>query len=687
MPQRHPVSSVPLPGSTPSLAKIKCLGPREPWHLAFLLPDRWDDLRVPIDDFRIDPSLVHTPVLLRGRVPSPPTTNFDGPAPRTTGRLEDREGRLVGFTVFGDSRTFTAGLVSPDVLLFGELNLFNGRPWLTNPQRVDPVWAGHLRPAYPGKAHVISPGTVRSLVLGALREAIPEAARWIRSALSAGIEDPDVLDRVAGLGGDPIERILWFAHRPRTPEEGVRAHQTLERLAALAAWRRADAHQLARGQSYWNTPAEWTARARALPFGLTDDQRAAVSAIVDDLRGAVPMARLLSGDVGTGKTAVFGLAAAACVDGGGRVAILLPNERLADQVCRNLGAWWPDLAPLLVTGSTRDPDTALQGSRLLIGTTAMLHRSVGRFALVVVDEQQKFSREQREALSADGAHVLEASATCIPRSQALMRYGIIQVSRLAHGHVQKTIHTRIWHGGERQALFEAIARTLADGHQVIIVYPRKQAARSIPGDDPDEAPARSADRTAAESAFTLWQKQWPGRVVLAHGGLDEACNAAAMEAMRSGRAAVLVATTVAEVGIDLPGVRRLVVVRPEFLGLTQLHQLRGRVARTGGEGWFDLFLQAPVKEPTMERLAVLVDTQDGFAVAEKDLELRGFGDLGTDSEQQSGADETFLFGRPVQPERLNEVLQAWDALRSRCAICSGPKTRDQAPGAVVAPAS
>lgn len=664
MAQRHP--DQPGPAKTaPSLSKIRSLGPREPWHLAFLLPDHWDDLRVALDDFRFADSMVHTHVLIRGWVPSPPVANFDGPAPRLTGRIEDAEGHPVGFTVFGDSRVFAAGLhdSSKDILLYGELNLFNGRPWITNPQRTQPEWVGHLRPVYPGKARVISPDTVRTIVLGALREAIPQATAWLRNTLFATIGDQDAIDRIAGLGGEPIERILWRAHRPRTPEEGARSQETMERLAALGAWCQAEAHKTTLGRPPWNTPAVWNTRAAAIPFTLTTDQQSAVAAIVEDLRGTIPMHRLINGDVGTGKTAVFGVAVAACVDGGGRAAVLLPNERLADQVCENIGAWWPDLAPVLVTGSTVHIDGSLQNARLLVGTTAMLHRDVGHFALVVIDEQQKFSREQREALSAGGAHVLESSATCIPRSQALMCYGIVQVSRLSRCHVQKRINTRIWLGSEQRALFADLARTIDDGHKIIVVYPRKHVSGSTDSEEPGHSSsgARVDWRAAAEPAFLSWQKHYGDRVVLAHGGLDDERNRDAIEAMRDGRASILIATTVAEVGIDLPGVRRLMVVRPEFLGITQLHQLRGRVARTGGEGWFDMYLQVPVKDSAMARLTALVETQDGFEIADKDLALRGFGDIGPESEQQSGRDETFLFGRPVRQDRLEEVLKTRDA--------------------------
>lgn len=626
------------------MGRLTALGPREPWQVALLLPTRWDDLRHPRSDFNFDGLPDETQVLLQGQLAAAPTLSFDS-IPKLTGRLMDDHGRRIGFTFFGDTREVQADLTtnSDECFLHGTLIRLHGHPWLSSPELIPRAWLGKLRPVYPGKAKTILPATVRERVLALLQAAIPQAAAFLRESLGE-----EQLHRVLSPFGLPLERLLWLAHRPRTIEEGRQAQEAIERLAAIGALQKAREHQATLPDVPWRSPADWQPRAAHLPFALTPDQQTAIQEIAADLRGQKPMRRLLNGDVGTGKTAVFGIAAASCLDGGGRVAILLPNERLAEQVSRSLSTWWPDLAPLLVTGATTNADEVLSQSRLLIGTTALLHRPVGRFALVVVDEQQKFSREQREALT-QGAHVLESSATCIPRSQALARYGMVQVSRLTTGHVAKDLHTRIWTNDEQRTLFTELRRTIEEGHQIIVVYPRKQNPL-----DEDGVPEDT--RIAAAPAFTLWQNLFPGQVVLAHGGQDEEVNQNAMEAMRTRSASILIATTVAEVGIDLPGVRRVMVVRPEFLGLTQLHQLRGRAARTGGEGWFDLYLPIPIKDDTLNRLQALVDSQDGFEIATRDMTLRGFGDLSCDSDKQSGADDTFLFGRPVRVDLLEELL-------------------------------
>ena len=190
---------------------------------------------------------------------------------------------------------------------------------------------------------------------------------------------------------------------------------------------------------------------------------------------------------------------------------------------------------------------------------------------------------------------------------------------------------------------------MEQGKQVLVVYPKRQ--------DEDEQAARHS----VDGAFRLWDKIFPGQVRLAHGGQTDEEKGAALRDLRENRAQILVATTVVEVGIDLPNLYHVVVVHPERHGLSGLHQIRGRAARKGGVGYCDLYLPEPVSADSMERLKVLTLTENGFEVAEHDMRLRGIGDLAKESEKQSGADETFLFGRPVRVEVLDAVLKSLES--------------------------
>lgn len=628
-----------------SLGRLKALGPQEPWQVAFFLPKGWDNATCPIDDFASPLLCDGIRVFIRGRLSGQPQVNWgqDG-RPRLSAFVADRSGRRIGLTVFGDSRGFKQQLLAAadDLLLYGEISEFDNKLYLRNPEIVDPFWIGRLRPEYPGKPRVISPNTVRKVVLSHLREALEPASAWLMETLE--MSEAELL-RVAGCPDMSLRLLIKQAHLPLSYDDGERAILGLERLAALGIARAAFQARRKDIVASWHSPANWRRRLSELPFTLSSDQLQATEEIVRDLAKPQPMHRVLSGDVGTGKTVVYGLAAAACIDGGGRVALILPNYALARQVASEFASWWPDIAPAFIA-SGAGPDAAVEDP-FVVGTTALLHRPIGRRDLVIVDEQQRFSREQREQLVAEDTHLLEATATCVPRTQALMQYGAVGLSRLRHRHVERTIETRIWTAAEGRALFKAVKESVARGEQVLVVYPKRDLKD---GDDLNEM------KKSAAAAYHLWDRKFPGRVRLAHGAQSNEEKNAAVEAMKAGEADILVATTVVEVGLNIPGLRRVVVVHPERLSLTVLHQIRGRAARTGGRGYFDLYLPEEVSEDSLERLKVLVRCDDGFEIAEVDLKLRGFGDLSRESERQHGADETFLFGRPLSVERLEEMI-------------------------------
>lgn len=638
------------------LGRLKSFGLVASWQAAFLLPSGWDDLTAPVEDFKNLPGHGESCVVV-GCLAGAPTMKFGNGAPRLVGSLSDPNGRLLGFSVFGDSRAFEGKLKDcPErVVLLGQIDYFNNRPWLKSPDVVPREWLGRFRPRYPGKTGVINPETVRERILAMLPGAIPAAVEFITRELADFGTEADLLG-LAGVSGWTCEQVIREAHTPHGIHFGEVAQRAMEYFAALGVIRAARGNRdfYLSGGSLCVT--DWRQRAKAIPFPLTDEQERAIVASLDDLSSPSPMRRILSGDVGTGKTAVYGTICASIVDGNGTAAILLPNESLASQVAREFESWWPDLPMQLITGNSGDE---LICAPLVVGTTALLFRDLGHPDLVVVDEQQKFSREQREQLVGPETNLLEVTATCIPRSQALVRYGVVKVSKLTKCHTPKTIHTRIWPREEWGGLFRSVKETLAAGDQVLLVYPLREKNEK-PEAEEDENQQKGVNRPELRSAAEVYQKWndfFPGKVRLIHGQMTDDEKGSALRDMREGKASILTATTVVEVGINLPKLRRVVIVHPERHGLTTLHQIRGRVARQGGEGWCDLFLPYPVKDTTMERLRVLEKTQDGFKVAEYDMRLRGVGDLSRESSKQSGADETFLFGRPVRMEILDEVME------------------------------
>jgi ATP-dependent DNA helicase RecG len=625
-------------GPEGTLGRLRDFGVEAPWQAALLLPRDYEDMSRPVTRFQDLELGAHA--LVRGRVASPPkVATGRGPA-RCEVTLEDELGDQLKMIAFGEIRALRALEQGATVSVFGLADIWRDQPQLRDPEIVAARWLGRVRGVYPGKVNYSANG-VRTRIYALLPQALGEAANWLRERFGLATVEAEVrLLGQAGAAQASVFELLKAAHVPATLEDGRRAVRVLCRLGALDVVQRAKAvRDVAEAQPARPVacPPERLATLRAaLPWAYTDDQEAAVAEILADLAAEAPMRRLLSGDVGTGKTAVFGLACAATVAAGGRAAVLVPNSVLGQQIHREVTTWWPELDPQLVVGESRKPPS----SHFLIGTTALLSRLPAELYpdLVVVDEQQKFSRAQREQLLAHGSNLLEATATCIPRSMALAQYGGMAVSRLTRCHVDKTIETRYLAKKQESRLLRDVAQTVDDGGQVLVVYPMVEAGQE----------GKTAHLTSVEEAVKTWDGRFPGRVAHVHGRMKEHEKALAIDALRDGRADVLVATTVVEVGIDLPELRHVVVVHPERFGLTTLHQLRGRVARGGGFGRCDLFHSTAHGDKTRTRLEVLCSTADGFEVALADMRLRGFGDVAADSEDQAGAIRSFLLTEEVR---------------------------------------
>jgi ATP-dependent DNA helicase RecG len=630
--------------SPSTLGRLKSLGIEDDWQVAYLLPKKHEDLSLGTPEFgalNADGSS-----LLIAMVASEPQFNH-GPPPRLNVELMCKGKQQVSAVAWGGTQEAQAQLTPKSIVyLKGQPGEYNGRPQFRIEEIISPEWAGRLRPVYPGKKGVINSALVTERVLERLDEAIPIAAQDLRKRLASIAPESELLSQVAA----PVQSyddLLRLAHLPDTAANAEAALAAVERLAAIDMLMRArdESGGRMRREPIRLMSSSLQARETALPYPLTDEQKQAVEEITADLRRPETMRRLLSGDVGTGKTAVYGTAAAAAYDAGARVAIMLPNVNLATQVFNEIREYWPDIPAQLVSGDL-DKKTDLKPLPFLVGTTALLHRDIGDRDLVISDEQQKFSVEQREQMAGMDGHLLEVSATCIPRSQALLKFGVVDLSVLSKGHVEKEIHTRIRRSDERVELFADAMKTINEGHQLAVVYPLKENSESEDGDQ---------DRRSAVNMVKSWEKHFPGRVRLLHGQMTDDEKQAVIADMKADRADILVSTTVIEVGLTLPRLRRLLVVSADRHGLTGLHQLRGRLARHGGTGYFDLFLpNEDVNPDTLERLSILEQTTDGFAVAEHDLFMRGYGNLA--GKKQSGTDSGFLCAHPIEASRLSEVI-------------------------------
>jgi len=369
---------------------------------------------------------------------------------------------------------------------------------------------------------------------------------------------------------------------------------------------------------------------RVLPFHLTSAQKRVLREIADDMRSPHSMNRLLQGDVGSGKTVVALLAMLIAFENGYQGAFMAPTEILAEQhflTFRRLLARWPTRVELLtsaVKGAARAEALAAIASgeaRLVVGTHALIQEGVtfARLGLAVVDEQHRFGVIQRSDLIRKGydADVLVMTATPIPRTLALTAYGDLDVSILDQKPPGRApVTTLLRTASQRAEVLGLLRREVAAGRQAYVVYPLVEESEKLED-------VKAATRMAEE-----WRTALPAVTVgLLHGRLKSDEKEAAMAAFAGGETSVLVATTVIEVGVDVPNATLMVIEHAERFGLAQLHQLRGRVGRGGGASTCVLLSHGRLSEEARARLDVMAATDDGFVIAERDLELRGPGDF------------------------------------------------------------
>ncbi len=395
-----------------------------------------------------------------------------------------------------------------------------------------------------------------------------------------------------------------------------------------------------------------------LPFQLTGAQQRVINDILNDLQKPVPMNRLVQGDVGSGKTVVAVVAVLAAIQAGYQAALMAPTEVLAEQHYRKLVSWFNllHLPVELLTGSTkirkrRQIHAHLQTGELplLVGTHALIEDPVmfNRLGLVVIDEQHRFGVQQRARLQQKGVdgipHVLTMTATPIPRTLALTLHGdldVSQIDELPPG--RKPIRTTALTASDRTQAYELIRRQIAQGRQVYIVLPLVEESEKL-----DLRSAIEEHQRLKENVFPEFQ------IGLLHGRMTSAEKDEAIEQFRQNQTQILVSTTVVEVGVDVPNATVMLIEHAERFGLSQLHQLRGRVGR-GADQSFCLLMSSSKAETARQRLKVLEQSQDGFFISEMDMRFRGPGEvLGT---RQSGLPD-FALASLVEDQEVLEVAR------------------------------
>ena len=630
-------------------ATLRRAGRRLGWYtvrdLLFHLPRRYDDLRELSRLGDLVWAEEGAVVSARGRVADIRVeATFRRRVQRTIARLEDETGTIEA-TWFG--RRYIERRLHPDdeVVVSGRLKRFGRRLSLDNPefQRLadedtELLHAGRIVPVYP-----LTAGLTSARLRSAMREGLDKAGYAYPEYLPRPVQDEERLVSIA--------EALEAAHYPATFEARDEALRRLAFDELLALQLGMVGRRRQRGLSAApvinvDDAADAAFRSSLVdaigdrvghPIDLTEDQDGAIAAIRADLARETPMLRLLQGDVGSGKTAVAAYALAAAALAGRQGALLAPTDLLARQHLETVGALLERVGiPVeLLTGSLTSK--ARQGilerlengqTPVVVGTHALISEGVryANLGLVVVDEQHRFGVDQREALArkANGraVHALLMTATPIPRTLGQVLYADLDVSDLrTPPEGRLPIRTGIRRPDALDATWQKVREEAALGHRTFVVVPLIDEADAV-----DDAVADAGAVAAETEARRLTELLAPLRVGLVHGRLKPTDRDLEMSRFRDGELDVLVGTTVVEVGVDVPAATMMIVEGADRFGLAQLHQLRGRVGR-GTADSFCVLVSDSTDEVAQARLAAVAELRDGFALAERDFELRREGDV------------------------------------------------------------
>jgi ATP-dependent DNA helicase RecG len=624
-----------LKGVGAALAKpLERLGLRRVVDVAFHLPSGWID-RV------LREELMQADVGRTIAITVTPVEHRFSRSPRGPSRVlaTDRHGNYVSLTYFGGSSGYVKKLLplNEPRRVSGRLDQYGQELQIVHPELGELGEEVREREAVYPLSEGLTSRRMGQLAEQAIARA-PALPEWIEPGLRARRGWPDWREALARVHADPSDRL---AHE-RLGYDEVFANQLAMALV------RADTRKR-RGR-----PLVGDGRLRErlqLPYALTGAQARTVAEIEGDMAQASPMLRLLQGDVGSGKTLVAALALLIAVEAGAQGALLAPTEILARQHYDSLRRTFAGLAVNVAVLTGRDTGRAREGVlmgladgsvHILVGTHAIFQEAVAYrdLGLVVVDEQHRFGVAERLMLQAKGKspHLLAMTATPIPRTLTLAQYGEMDVSRLDEMPPgRQPIETRVVSEDRLDEVVDALGRLLAGGGQAYWVCPLVEESERT-------------DLAAAEARAETLRARFPGKVGLVHGRMKPADKDAVMADFAAARLGVLVATTVIEVGVDVPNATLIVIEHADRFGLAQLHQLRGRVGRGGGKSVCLLLRGRALSETSRARLALMRETNDGFRIAEEDLRLRGGGEwLGT---RQSGE----MSFRLVPPELLAELM-------------------------------
>ena len=619
-----PLSAI-LAFSKPLISNLSKLGIQSVQGLLLHLPLRYidethitavRDLRVG-ESVQVEGEIVHAEVSYK-------------PRKALMARLEDASGQLtLRFLHFYPSQ-IAALKVGKKLRVYGEV-----RSGFFGYEMVHPsckavgetsVVAQTLTPVYPSVAG-LSQGSLRKAIGLALKQ--QAWAETLPASLYQALNLPSFADSLQALHNPAADADVAALSDKTTPHSRRLALDEL--LAQQLSMRKHYARRRSVDAPRFMPSKKWvSALLKSLPFALTAAQQKVALEIERDLTQAHPMQRLLQGDVGSGKTIVACMAALQAIENGWQVALMAPTEILAEQHYQKMLGWLKPLgiqtAWLTGSQSKKDRELAMQAiangsAQLAVGTHALFQEAVQfkQLGLAIIDEQHRFGVQQRLALRQKGQpepHQLMMTATPIPRTLSMSYYADLDVSVIDELPPGRTpIVTKLVSEARRDEILQRVRESCAQGHQAYWVCPLIEESEAL-------------QLVTANDTFALMQSIFPELAIgLVHGRLKSAEKQAVMTEFSAGRIQLLVATTVVEVGVDVPNANLMVIEHAERMGLSQLHQLRGRVGRGAAKSTCILLYQNKLSEMASARLKVIYESNDGFAIAQADLNLRGPGEF------------------------------------------------------------
>jgi len=556
------------------------------------------------------------------------------------------------------------------VLASGQVMRYGKHLYLRSPVRVPENFYNRIAPVY----LAAGPGRSREEISRRVTESLSD-----RDSMAHSIEVLKTRLHPLPVSPEFLEQVLLSLHSPDSLEEAEHAQIEIRRLSvqsvlsrrqdealmslATEAMALPDCNEAAMGRidqmvlSSERILSALTWAQQRLPFTLSESQRAGILTILDSLsrhsQEKTGARILVSGDVGSGKTVTYLIPVVIAMRLGLRVGVLIPNRVLLDQVFTEAQKYFPDEKRFFWDSARAEKATAqdFDSARFLVlfGTTGLNHalKRWGRsLDLLVIDEQQKMGHEQRMAGLHKASHLIEATATAIPRTLGRVRFGDTEIVRIRQ-HAKKDLVTQVVelnNPNTRKRMVQVMKDAMARKERVLVVYPL------VEGD-------MESRRYGVESAAAQWERTFPGQVQLLHGDLSDEDKVAALNRVKTGERLLLVSSSIVEVGVTIPDLRTLIVVEADRYGVSTLHQMRGRLARSGGKGYAFLGVKFMLNDPelsktrkeTIERLKLLETLSDGFDLAERDMQLRGFGSLFGNDEKQTGKTLTPFEGLKLTP--------------------------------------